>query len=50
MNKLSSNSKIAIFGSAGMVGSAITRALKFSGYENLLTPKRKDLNLLNFWM
>ena len=48
MNKLSSNSKIAIFGSAGMVGSAITRALKFSGYENLLTPKRKDLNLLNF--
>ena len=48
MKVLSSNSRIAIFGSTGMVGSSILRALKRSGYKNLLTPKRKDLNLLNY--
>ena len=48
MNLISSNSKIAVFGSSGMVGSAIVRLLKKSGYSNLLIPKRKDLNLLNF--
>tara|TARA_B100001248_G_scaffold200153_1_gene154423 strand:- start:2409 stop:3386 length:978 start_codon:yes stop_codon:yes gene_type:complete len=42
------DSKIAVFGSSGMVGSSIVRALKRSGYKNLLTPKRKDLNLLNY--
>ena len=48
MNLISSNSKIAVFGSSGMVGSAIVRLLKKSAYSNLLIPKRKDLNLLNF--
>ena len=48
MKVLSSNSRIAIFGSSGMVGSSILRSLKRSGYKNLLTPKRKDLNLLNY--
>ena len=42
------DSKIAVFGSSGMVGSSIVRSLKRSGYKNLLTPKRNDLNLLNY--
>ncbi len=48
MNLNRTDSKIAVFGSSGMVGSSIVRALKRSGYKNLLTPKRKDLNLLNY--
>mgnify|MGYP001207540114 FL=1 len=48
MNKVFYNAKIAVFGSSGMVGSAIVNLFKKSGYKNLLTPKRKDLNLLNY--
>ncbi|MBC7428112.1 MAG: GDP-L-fucose synthase [Bacteriovorax sp.] len=39
--------KILILGARGLVGSAITRQLKTSGYNNLLTPVRDELNLLN---
>lgn len=36
---------ILILGSRGLVGSAILRALKARGYQNILTPIRADLNL-----
>ena len=45
---ISKNYKIFLAGSSGMVGSAIKRALIKKGYKNLLCPRRKDLNLLNF--
>ena len=45
MNK---NSKILVAGASGMVGSAITRSLKSSDFNNLLTPRRNELNLLDF--
>jgi GDP-L-fucose synthase len=44
MNK---NSKILITGSTGMVGSAVVRMLKELGYNNLLTPPRKEVDLVN---
>ncbi len=44
MNK---NSKIFIAGHRGLVGSAITRALKKAGYTNLILKTRKELDLLN---
>ncbi len=40
-------SKIYIAGSNGMVGSAIVRKLLKAGYDNLLTPSSKDLDLRN---
>lgn len=40
-------SKIFIAGSNGMVGSAIVRKLLKAGYDNLLTPSSKDLDLRN---
>ena len=48
MKLISTNSKIAVFGSTGMAGGAICKALKKNGYLNLLAPTRKDLNLLNY--
>lgn len=45
MNK---NLKILVAGASGMVGSAIIRSLKNSNFNNLLTPKRNELNLLDF--
>jgi GDP-L-fucose synthase len=48
MKLISPTLKIAVFGCSGMAGSAICRALKRNGYYNLLLPKRKDLNLLNY--
>ena len=45
MGYVSKENKIFIAGHRGMVGSAITRNLKNSGYLNLLTAKRKDLDL-----
>lgn len=44
MNK---SSKIYVAGHRGLVGSAITRELKRSGYTNLLLPSRDDLDLLD---
>ncbi|RQS31152.1 GDP-L-fucose synthase [Burkholderia sp. Bp8990] len=42
------NKKLGVFvaGHHGMVGSAIVRALKDSGYENIITRSRKDLDLI----
>ncbi len=40
-------SKIFIAGSNGMVGSAIVRKLLKAGYDNLLTPSSKELDLRN---
>lgn len=44
MNKLD---KIVIFGSRGLVGSAIVRTLKASGYENILDMDRSKLDLMS---
>ena len=41
------NDLICIFGSRGLVGSALVRCLKKQGYTNLLTPVREELDLLN---
>lgn len=38
-------SRIFIAGSAGLVGSAVTRALVRAGFTNLLTPTRAELDL-----
>ncbi len=45
---ISKTYKIFIAGHSGMVGSAIKRTLIKKGYQNLLCPGRKELNLLNF--
>ena len=39
--------KILVAGGSGMVGSSILRKLKEHGYNNLLLPKRSELNLLD---
>ena len=50
--KISLDDRIFIAGSNGMAGKAIYKSLKKAGYGSiknngiLLTPKRKDLNLL----
>jgi GDP-L-fucose synthase len=41
------NSKILILGSNGLLGSAINRVLINKNFNNILAPKRKELNLLN---
>ncbi len=41
------HNKILVLGSNGMVGSAIVRELLKTGHNNLLTPKRSELDLLN---
>ena len=48
MNLISVEDNIVVFGSNGLAGSAICRSLKESGYKKILTPKRSELNLLNF--
>ena len=45
MRYVSKENKIFIAGHKGMVGSSIARNLKKSGYFNLLTANRKDLDL-----
>lgn len=44
MNK---SDKVLILGSRGLVGSAIKKELTQQGFENLLTPVREELDLLN---
>ena len=44
MNK---NSNIFVAGHKGLVGSAILRMLKKTGYKNIITANRNKLNLLN---
>ncbi|MHA2061164.1 MAG: GDP-L-fucose synthase family protein [Candidatus Sifarchaeia archaeon] len=41
------DSTIFIAGARGLVGSAITRKLKTEGYNNLLTPTSKEVDLTN---
>ena len=43
----SKNARIFIAGHRGMVGSAIVRRLQSSGYSNLLTRTRQELDLLD---
>ena len=45
---ISNSDRIAIFGAFGMAGSSIKRALVRSGYQNLLTPSRAELDLLDY--
>ncbi len=40
------NSKICVFGSSGLLGSAIVKILKEKGYENIRTPRSSEVNLL----
>ena len=47
MNLLTTQEHIAIFGSRGMAGSAISRALFRHGYENQLLPDRSQLDCLD---
>ncbi|NTV20898.1 MAG: GDP-L-fucose synthase [Chlorobium limicola] len=44
---LSPNSLIYVAGHNGMVGSAIIRRLKLSGYSNILTKRRSELDLVD---
>ena len=46
MKLISPEQKIVIFGAKGMVGSAILRCLQKNGYSEILTPSKKELNLL----
>ena len=48
MKQISPLNRIVVFGSNGMVGSAIVRKLKEKKYCKIMTPTKKDLNLLNF--
>lgn len=43
MNK---DSRILVLGSRGLVGSALVRALKKDGFNNILTPVREELDLM----
>jgi len=48
MNLISSDNKIVVFGSNGMAGRAICRALKKNGYKKILQPPRDELDLANY--
>ena len=48
MNLISTDDTVVVFGSMGMAGSAIIRALKRNGYSKILKPSRKELNLLDY--
>ena len=48
MNLISTDDNVVVFGSMGMAGSAIIRALKRKGYSKILKPSRKELNLLDY--
>ncbi len=50
MKYISKEDKVFIAGHRGMVGSAITRNLKNSGYLNLLTANRSELDLTDLNM
>lgn len=47
MSYIAQSDRIAIFGSRGMAGSAISRALEASGYRQQLKPSRDELDLLD---
>ncbi len=48
MSKISSEDCIFVAGANGLAGSAICRSLRNNGFNNLLTPRKKDLDLTNF--
>ena len=49
MKLIQPNQKIVVFGSRGMVGSAVcVESLKRHSYTNLITPNKNQLNLLDF--
>lgn len=41
------NSKILVTGSSGMIGSSLVNTLKNLGYNNLILPKKNELDLTN---
>jgi GDP-L-fucose synthase len=41
------DSRILVLGGTGLVGSALVRQLVTDGYQNILAPKRSELNLLD---
>lgn len=45
--KMKKNSKIYVAGHRGLVGSAIVRRLQASGYENIITATRQQVDLLD---
>ena len=45
MNLIKKNNRIFIAGHTGMVGSSVKRKLQQYGYNNLITPSRKELDL-----
>ena len=47
MRLITHSDRFAIFGSRGMAGSAICRALDQAGYHQQLKPSRQELDLLN---
>tara|TARA_Y100000589_G_scaffold329678_1_gene376947 strand:+ start:2856 stop:3851 length:996 start_codon:yes stop_codon:yes gene_type:complete len=47
-NLINKEDTIFIAGSTGLVGSSLIKVLKKKGYNNLLTPKKNELNLLDF--
>ena len=47
MTLITPSDRFAIFGARGMAGSAISRALDRSGYQQQLKPSRQDLDLLD---
>jgi len=47
MNNLDKNSTILVTGSGGVLGSAILSELNRSGFHNILSPDRSELNLLD---
>ena len=48
MIEIKKTDSIFVAGHTGMVGSSITRKLKENGYQNLLVPSRKTLDLLDY--
>ena len=48
INYINTNDRIFIAGGGGMAGNAIKRSFIKHGYKFLLTPPRKELNLVDF--
>ena len=48
MNNFSQNDSIFVAGANGLAGSAICRALRNHGFNNLLTPRKRELDLTNY--
>ena len=49
MKLISPDQRFVVFGARGMAGSAIYRALKKNGFNNILAPLREDLDLEDFY-